>query len=80
MEKMSEYKAALLDPDVDPDEKVRILGDLIRKEPSTHIIQSTKIGKVIRKLAQDSSEGNNDKYSKHFFYLLSKELKVNTIY
>jgi hypothetical protein len=29
----------------------------MEKQPATQIIQSSKIGKVIRKLAEDSSEG-----------------------
>jgi len=57
LEKLYEYKDALLDPKLDSDEKIKILNELIEKQPSTEIIQSSKIGKVIRKLAENTSEG-----------------------
>ena len=57
LEKLYEYKDALLDPELDPEEKMKILNELIEKQPSTQIIQSSNIGKVIRKLAENTSEG-----------------------
>jgi hypothetical protein len=47
----------LKNPDVSPEEKVKILNELIEKQPSTQIISSSKIGKVVRRLRQDTSEG-----------------------
>ena len=57
MEKLYEYKDALLNTELDPEEKMKILNELIEKQPSTQIIQSSNIGKVIRKLAENTSEG-----------------------
>ncbi len=57
LEKLYEYKDALLNPELDPEEKMKILNELLEKQPSTQIIQSSKIGKVIRKLAENTSEG-----------------------
>ena len=57
LEKLHEYRESLKDPDVSPEEKIKILNELIEKQPSTQIISSSKIGKVIRRLRQDTSEG-----------------------
>ena len=39
LEKMTEYRQALLDPGVEIDRKIRILDELLGKEPATEIIQ-----------------------------------------
>jgi hypothetical protein len=63
LEKLYEYKDALLNPELDPEEKMKILNELLEKQPSTQIIQSSKIGKVIRKLAENTSEGSLKSFS-----------------
>lgn len=57
LEKLTEYRDALQDPRVDQDRKLEILDELLSKQPATEIIQSSRIGKVIRRLALSSSEG-----------------------
>ena len=57
IEKLHQYRDSLKNPDVSPEEKVKILNELIEKQPSTQIISSSKIGKVVRRLRQDTSEG-----------------------
>jgi len=73
LEKMAEYREALQNPGIDVEQKIKILDELLDKEPATEIIKSSKIGKVIRKLAANSNEGSKfdmtKSYQDRFFKL-----------
>ena len=45
----------LKDPNVEDEEKLKILKTLRRKQPSTEIIKSTGVGKVLRKLLRNNT-------------------------
>ena len=48
----------LKDPNVEDEEKLKILKTLRRKQPSTEIIKSTGVGKVLRKLLRNSTSSS----------------------
>ena len=48
----------LKDPNVEDEEKLKILKTLRRKQPSTEIIKSTGVGKVLRKLLRNSASSS----------------------
>jgi hypothetical protein len=60
LEKLTEYKEVLQNPGVEETEKIRILDELLEKEPATKIIQTSKIGKVIRNLSKEN-EGQSER-------------------
>ena len=55
---MKEYREALLNSGTEVEQKLKILDELLDKQPATEIIKSSKIGKVIRKMAENSNEGS----------------------
>ena len=48
----------LKDPNVEDEEKLKILKTLRKKQPSTEIIKSTGVGKVLRKLLRNSTSSS----------------------
>ena len=48
----------LKDPNVEDEEKLKILKTLRKKQPSTEIIKSTGVGKVLRKLLRNSASSS----------------------
>ena len=48
----------LKDPNVEEEEKLKILKTLRKKQPSTEIIKSTSVGKVLRKLLRNSTSSS----------------------
>ena len=48
----------LKDPNVEEEEKLKILKTLRKKQPSTEIIKSTGVGKVLRKLLRNSASSS----------------------
>ena len=78
LEKMTEYRDALKDPEVDETRKLEILDELLSKEPATEIIQSSKIGKVIKKLAQSPTESEFSQVKAGSAYLNSEGGSIRT--
>ena len=59
LEDLEKSVKKLKDPKVEDEEKLRILKALRKKQPSTEIIKSTGVGKILNKLIQNSSSSTN---------------------
>ena len=59
IEKITDYKEKLKDPNVSSEDKIEIVVRLQEKSPSTEMIQSTGIGTVIRNIAKSKQDQEN---------------------
>merc|ERR1711936_1378867 len=60
LEDLEKSVKKLKDPKVEDEEKLKILKALRNKQPSTEIIKSTGVGKILKKLIRNSSSSSTN--------------------
>ena len=89
IEKIEGYVQKLQDPRISIDEKIQIITQLQEKSPSTKIIESTGIGRLIRNIAKNAPDQENEqsielikvakKLYRHWKRLVDKRVDQNLV-